>query len=337
MFIMPEQHSSIMEGAGNVVTFQRKRRSVLGVFRQALTTHKQIRSFDPDIVFFHSTFSLLLLFIFYPFRGEKKFIYCPHGWAAEQYAPGMKRDIVSFLEGRLCGFSDLVINISENDMIFAKQRSYSGHHIVIENAVPPPLGGLPITTKSKEESGVHLLFVGRFDRQKGIDILLDSFKKARAVRHDLSLTVIGAAVRGELNVGEVDGVRFIGWVDAKNIDRWYAEADALVVPSRWEGFGLVIPEAMRNGTPSLVARRSGMHNRILEGVTGFSFHLDVKNLTELLVGLEANELRSMRDDCIALYESRFHMDRLFDELDMVYDYLVGDVAHLSYESSATRG
>lgn len=331
IFVMPEQHSSIMGDKTDVITFSRKSRSFLGIFSQAAVIRKQVKVFQPDIIFFHSSFALPLLFFFSILKGRQKLVYCSHGWAAEQYPPGILRSTVRKLEGWLCGFSNLNINISDSELDFAMKNGYSGTHVVIENAVPPSLfkNANPRESFSSE---VNLLFVGRFDKQKGLDILLDAFSAARTKRKDLKLTVIGAAVRGEANPPEMDGVRFVGWIDGEDIDEWYAAADALVVPSRWEGFGLVIPEALRNGTPSLVAQRSGMQNRIQEGVTGFSFPLDVQNLADLLASLDVELLRSMRNDCIDLYRKRFAMDRLFEDLDSVYKNLTTDAASPSLGS-----
>ena len=106
----------------------------------------------------------------------------------------------------------------------------------------------------------------------------------------------------------------MGWVSLDDVDSWYSSADALVVSSRWEGLPLVIPESLRNGTPVIISRRSGMQELISEGVSGVSFDLSVRELTKVLLSLQKEELNMMRSACRDLYESRYSMDRLFSEL-----------------------
>lgn len=319
-FLMPQEHAGIMEGDPRVLGYQLGKRGLGGVFRQIRALGKAIKRDTPDVVMFHSTFSLMALALTRLRRGRTKcprLIYIAHGWAGEQYS-GMKARVVQAVEGTLCGCADLVVNVSRNDLETAQRNGYRGRHVVIENAVPDVVTGTRNDCFAAQPEALHLLFVGRFDRQKGLDILLEALVRAQERRPELKLHVIGGAVRdgsGTVLPAEID---LIGWVPRDEIDQWYRSADALVVSSRWEGLPLVIPEALRNGTPVVVSQRSGMEQLLDEGQEGFSYPLAVEALAERLATLDRDQLRAMRPACRALYERRYSMPRLHAEILRAY-------------------
>ncbi|HEX9780151.1 MAG TPA: glycosyltransferase [bacterium] len=104
--------------------------------------------------------------------------------------------------------------------------------------------------------GLRIVAVARLIRQKGIDILLHACRSLPDL--PVRLTVLGdgperRALEGmAAEFGLLDRVTFLGW--SENPYPWMAQADMLVVPSRWEGFGHVIVEGMACGTPVIAAR-----------------------------------------------------------------------------------
>ncbi len=320
IFLMPSEHAAIMEGDTRVQTYSLGKRGLTGVWNQIRAVGKAIKREAPDVVVFHSTFSLLALAATQLRRGRKnrpRLLYIAHCWAGDQYS-GIKQRLVRAVEGRLSGHADLVVNISRNDLQTAKIHSYRGRHAFIENAVPDVVSAGHGDCFDADPDALNLLFVGRFDRQKGLDILVAAMEQARKQRPNLKVHLIGSAVRDGGEVELPDGVEAIGWVPRDEIDRWYRSADALVVSSRWEGLPLVIPEALRNGTPVVVSQRSGMEQLFDEGVEGLSYSLSVEALAGRLATLDRATLRAMRPACRALYESRYSMPRLYAEILRAY-------------------
>lgn len=320
VFLMPQEHAAIMEGDTRVHGYALGKRGLGGVFRQIRALRMAIKREAPDVIVFHSTFSLFALALTRLRRGRAKrprIIYIAHGWAGEQYS-GMKRRLVRAAEGTLCGLADLVVNVSHNDLHTAMRYGYRGSHAVIENAVPDANAGARDDYFATEPGALHLLFVGRFDQQKGLDILLDAMAHAQQQRPNLKLHVIGGAVRDGSSLSLPETVDLIGWVPRDEVDGWCRSADAVVLASRWEGLPLVIPEALRNGTPVVVSQRSGMEKLFDEGKEGFSYPLTVEALAERLVTLDKAQLRGMRPACRALYERRYSMPRLHAEILCAY-------------------
>ncbi len=109
---------------------------------------------------------------------------------------------------------------------------------------------------------LRLVTLGRLSPEKGHDVLLTALARLVEGGADLTLTVIGdgrerAALEGlAARLGVAGRVRFTGRLLGDDVPREFATADAFVLPSRREGFGIALIEAMATGLP-VVATRSG--------------------------------------------------------------------------------
>jgi D-inositol-3-phosphate glycosyltransferase len=135
-----------------------------------------------------------------------------------------------------------------------------------------------------------LLYVGRIEPVKGLMSVIDAFdilqKKQIPLFGRLKLVVIGggektsdfaknleivriqSAVRAK---GLADQVVFLGSKNQSELKKYYSAADALIVPSLYESFGLVVLEALACGTPVLVSQIGKMRTIVKEGRNGFCF------------------------------------------------------------------
>ena len=128
-----------------------------------------------------------------------------------------------------------------------------------------------------------LLFVGRIQPLKAPDVLLRAAARLVAddpgLRRRLVVGVLGGPsgsglaepthlVRLADELGIADLVRFVPPVDRDELARWYAAADAVVVPSHNESFGLVALEAQACGTPVVAAAVGGLRTAVRDGVSG---------------------------------------------------------------------
>jgi D-inositol-3-phosphate glycosyltransferase len=125
--------------------------------------------------------------------------------------------------------------------------------------------------------GPIVLYVGRFDPIKGIDRLLEAMAYLKHLKR-MRLVIIGGdgsdtpeyqnLKQLSAAFGVEESVRFVGRIAQKDLPPYYSAADALVIPSYYESFGLVGLESLACGTP-VVATRVGAMTRILErGKTG---------------------------------------------------------------------
>lgn len=99
----------------------------------------------------------------------------------------------------------------------------------------------------------RIVAVGRLTRQKGFDVLVDALRGIEA-----STTILGEGEeRGALERRAAGlSIALPGWVS--DIRPYLAQAAVLVIPSRWEGFGLIAAEAMASGVPVIASRVDGL-------------------------------------------------------------------------------
>lgn len=124
-----------------------------------------------------------------------------------------------------------------------------------------------------------LLFVGRIQRLKGLEVLLRAF--ARLGDLDAKLVVVGGQrgtgqesreisrlqhLAAKLNVA--DRTMFVGAVSHEQLPLYYSSADITVMPSSYESFGLVAVESLSCGTPVVATRVGGLTSIVRDGETG---------------------------------------------------------------------
>jgi len=122
-----------------------------------------------------------------------------------------------------------------------------------------------------------LLYVGRFDPIKGIDRLLEAMAYLKHLKRT-RLVIVGGDGPGtpeyqnlqqlSAKFGIQKFVHFVGRVEQSQLPPYYSAADALVVPSYYESFGLVGLESLACGTPVVATRVGAMEDIIEDGKTG---------------------------------------------------------------------
>jgi D-inositol-3-phosphate glycosyltransferase len=131
------------------------------------------------------------------------------------------------------------------------------------------------------DAGPLLLYVGRIAPIKGLTTLLDAVARLAARLPGLRLLVVGGEADEPVDGHEIrlrrridalglgEAVRFVGAQPQHALRDFYVAADALVLPSYYESFGMVALEAMACGTPVIASRVGGLTTTVRDGVTGF--------------------------------------------------------------------
>lgn len=322
--LVPDSDRAILGAAQDVHTFPRRRRGPAALFAMTRAFFGLKRRLDPDVVFFHSTFSLLTLLAMRATGDRRPAVYCAHCWAVATQDPGsLKARLIRAVEGRLSGLADVVVNVSPNDLGIARANGYAGRHVLIEQAVPAAEIAARANRFDRADGEVHLLFVGRFDRQKGLDILLPAFARAHRTNPHLRLHLVGGPVRDGRVPDLPAGVINHGWAEPDALDDFYRSADATVIPSRWEGSPLVAFESLRNGTPLVISDRSAMAELTDNGACGLAFALDEAALVAVLAGLDRDRLRAMRPAASDRYARRHTTDRFARDMGALLRDLAG--------------
>lgn len=193
---------------------------------------------------------------------------------------------------------------------------------------------------------ILLLFVGRIEPLKGLETLLRALAQLRdrgvCECHQLALSVIGGepddpaarnaemerikALRDELDLEGM--VAFLGKQDQDALPDYYAAADAVVMPSHYESFGMVALEAMACGTPVIASEVGGLAFLVKDGETGFHVpDRDPTALADRICTLITDPLLRARmggqaADYAQSYSWRIIADRMID----VYEALAREKA-----------
>ncbi|NLX13074.1 MAG: glycosyltransferase [Phycisphaerales bacterium] len=136
----------------------------------------------------------------------------------------------------------------------------------------------------------RLLFVSGLFRHKGLDLLLRALAGPSLVQHSWRLQVVGdgperqalASLAAELGIAAK--VNFAGRVGRDSIDAYYRQADILLLPSRFDGWGATVNEGMEYGLAIVTSDAVGSSYMLIEpGVNGFVFpNGSVEGLAESL-------------------------------------------------------
>lgn len=161
------------------------------------------------------------------------------------------------------------------------------------------------------------LFVGQFIPRKGVDTLLDAYRRYRAASSQpWELWCVGAGPLRDSLTGQA-GLRVFDFADPASCAAMMGEAGALVLPSRLDHWGVVIHEAACAGLPVIASRESHASADLVEdGRSGFLFSAgDVDRLAALLAeaASHGSRLRAMGARSLALSE-RFDPTRFAQTL-----------------------
>ena len=178
--------------------------------------------------------------------------------------------------------------------------------------------------------GPFLLCVGRLDPQKGHLTLLDSMARILQREPDARLVLVGgaqqaepdyvAALRTRAVAGDLVGkVVFAG--ERTDVPRLMAACDVFVLASEWEGFGLVLVEAMAAGKPVVATRVSGIPEVVLDRETGIlvpSRNPEALATAVLKLLADPAEQRRLGTNGYHRVHTYFTADRMVDETIAIY-------------------
>jgi D-inositol-3-phosphate glycosyltransferase len=200
-------------------------------------------------------------------------------------------------EKKLSYASDGIISFSNKEKEFL-EREYKISPKKVRLIYPGVNNGLFDYSVSKKilrqidyrDNEIILLYVGRIDPVKGLAVLIKAINelkdKSKDLYNKLRLIIIGGGkpesdfktnkeyIRMNSLINEKGlekKIKFLGSKRNDHLYRYYSVADAVVIPSISESFGLVALEALACGTPVIGSQTGGIVSIIKEGKNGFSF------------------------------------------------------------------
>jgi glycogen(starch) synthase len=176
-----------------------------------------------------------------------------------------------------------------------------------------------------------VLFLGRITLQKGPDYFLYASKRVLDfVGKSMNIKFIfagsgdmeGQMIRKAAELGITKNVLFAGWVTGKELDKLYAMADLYVMPSVSEPFGITPLEAMRNNTPCMISKQSGV-SEVISHCLKVDFW-DVDEMANKMIGvLKHNSLQKCLMENGAAEVRKFNWDLPAEKCINVYSSVLG--------------
>jgi glycogen(starch) synthase len=171
------------------------------------------------------------------------------------------------------------------------------------------------------------MYVGRLEYEKGVHDLIAALPRIRRTHSGTTLTIAGTGTQQQWLIEHarkykvLKAVRFAGHLDHEQLVTLLHSADAAVLPSHYEPFGIVALEAAATGIPLVTANVGGLGEAVINGVTGLSF--PPRDLTRLAAAVRAaiDDPAAAQQMAIAARErltSDFDWHSVADETAQVY-------------------
>jgi glycosyltransferase involved in cell wall biosynthesis len=179
----------------------------------------------------------------------------------------------------------------------------------------------------------RVLFVGRFEPRKGFDLaaaaalrLLDQAPAAEMVFAGGTLDAAAEALLAEVGAAGLpsrDRVRFAGVLDRAALEAAYRDCDIVLMPSRYESFGLVAIEAMAAGKPVVALAAGGLAEVVRDGEDGLLIAdglAAAAALSEALVRLARapEERQRLAAGARRAFETRYTLEAMMDAVEPAY-------------------
>lgn len=323
--LIPDSQSEMIL-SGEQYLFKRDGRNIRSLLRLAIESYKVIKRIKPDVIHLHSSFAGIIVRSIYLLNILRKkdvaIIYTPHAFSFLMNIPNIKKRIYAYIERLFTGVTDYIVCTSKYEMNTAqKYKLDSNKMLVIYNGVKIPARNNVITENClldvNESRKIKILFLGRFDYQKGYDQLLYIISKLCKDKYHFD--IIGDSVNNNAEKINCSNVEYHGWLPQSELGYYFNDADFLIMPSRWESFGLVAVEAQSYGLPVLANKCSSLPEVIDDNNTGILLDFsDIDNVVDFILAKDKLFWLSKKKSCINFAQQKFSSEMMESEYYYLY-------------------
>lgn len=260
--------------------------------------------------------------IYARFLGGRRSVYSPHGGSLHGNYGKFKNYIYQLIERLLLPLTGIVLVESRyTSLQFRKLISESFPRLEIN------YNGIAFPEKAPEKPKLRfqVAALGFLRELKGFDLFIRAAAELKSEYPQLRIKITGAGNEYEnlhqliLDLDVEDIVQLTGrWDSPQEVYSW---ADLVVVPSRYESFGLVALEAMAQGVPVVVAYAGGLVELVTHGENGRIFTRgSSSDLAEALrASFEKWDLTQiMAEKAFSVAKSKYSLDHMLSGIDKVY-------------------
>jgi glycosyltransferase involved in cell wall biosynthesis len=308
------------------------------------TLKRAIREFKPDVVHFHTMGELSPSVLFA--LGGTPAVLTVHG--PEEYTETMlewylpptafngdvsRRNLTSvgklyftffkYMQRPLykLGFGRLRLMVSPSRYL-AQKLALEGFDVPVAHIY----NGIALPSEQPLPAEPNLLYVGRLEHVKGVDVLLRALPGVVTAVPDAHLRIVGdGPERARLEqlaeeLGVTNAVTFCGWLKGDAVLEEYAKAKLHVIPSVWpENLPTVAIEALAVGRPIVGSRVGGIPELIEDGVTGAIVTPgDHQELATAITGLLTDKRLAVKAAAARASADRFTLSTFITNIEKIY-------------------
>lgn len=301
--------------------------------------HRVIRQVGADVVHLHSAKAGLAGRL--ALQGRRPTLFQPHGWSWLAVHGAAARAALAW-ERFASRWTDVVVCVGDGEAAHARHRQVQGHHVVVRNGVDLTRF-TPADERARAAARYRLglsphaplaVCIGRVTRQKGQDMLLRAWPQVQQHCPAAQLCIVGDGnLLPTLRDQASSGMRFIAPVaDPRS---WYAAADVVVLPSRWEGLSLTLLEALASGCPVVVSDIPGLSDAVAADVGARVPVDDAQALAGAIARRLADpDLRAAEATAARLAATAFDVQRTHDQLAAVTTQIAQPLAGMAVRRMA---
>lgn len=280
-----------------------------------------IKDIKPDLIHLHSAKAGMIGRLSARFIGIPT-VYTAHGWPFTDGVPNIKKIFYKAIEKIMARITSQIITVSEFDKKIATEARITTPEKItaIHNGIPEH--GI-IDAIPKKNKYPKLIMVARFEDPKDHQLVISGLNNIRNMEWTIDFVGDGPnlerAKQAVRALGLENKITFCG--ACNDVAQRLSRADIFVMASRWEGFPLVILEAMRAQLPVIASDVGGVEESVEHGVTGILVPpSNEKNMTAALETLIGNpDLRtSMGQNGRASFEASFTFEKMLRKTLKVY-------------------
>ena len=281
---------------------------------------RAVGAWRPDVVHLH-TAMLWYLAEAIQRRTGKPIVYHVHSVDRAEYELGQEPSpwlAHSEAQEKAIGSADRLIALArdEADLIARYYPEAANRVRVVGNGIEDTQEARAAAFDRAREGPPLILYTGRLVERKGIRELLDALPEVLEAAPGCRAILAGGppGLRGDQVAAQwlrpehsrfKERIHFTGWLSPEGVSSWYRAADVLVVPSRYEPFGMVVLEGMLHGLPIVAGDVGGPAEIVEHGRTGLLFPpRDAKALARALGRLVEHPEEGRRMGRAAAYAVR---------------------------------
>lgn len=300
-----------------------------------IKVRKLIKKYKPDIVYAHSSKGGAVGRIA-NIGFQNRCIYNPHGWSFNMCCPKRKRKLYTMIERLAAPFCDRIICISEFEKQSAVEKKICKkdklqvilNGIDIEGYEKAPHNQITRTSLMIPENAFVVGMVGRICPQKAPDVFIKTAKKIKEAIPNSFFIIVGDGEKEDVinyarKNGLINSLLITGWVE--NPMSYIELFDVAVLLSRWEGFGLVLPEYMLAQKPVVAASVDAIPSIIKDSENGFLVEPEnVSQAYEVIVKLYRDSVLAAKlaEAGIKDVHTRFDVKRVVKEHESLFKNLM---------------